>query len=156
MIRAVLVDDERPALRGLEHLLKNYSEVSIIGMYTNPLIAIEEIGFLKPQVVFMDINMPQLKGIDAASRILDLSPDTDIVFVTAFDQYAIEAFEIHALDYILKPISTERLGKTIERMMMKKFGARKMPGAVSGGLGKSGAYQVAYRKDKGDFCFFTS
>ncbi|KUO76915.1 MAG: hypothetical protein APF77_21795 [Clostridia bacterium BRH_c25] len=125
MIRAVLVDDERPALRGLEHLLKNYSEVSIIGMYTNPLIAIEEIGFLKPQVVFMDINMPQLKGIDAASRILDLSPDTDIVFVTAFDQYAIEAFEIHALDYILKPISTERLGKTIERMMMKKFGARK-------------------------------
>jgi len=86
MIKAVLVDDERPALRGLEHLLKSYPEISISGMYTNPLKAIDEIGQLKPEIVFLDINMPQLKGIDAASRILDSRPDTDIVFVTAFVQ----------------------------------------------------------------------
>ncbi|PKM49303.1 MAG: hypothetical protein CVV02_16810 [Firmicutes bacterium HGW-Firmicutes-7] len=120
MIKAVLVDDERPALRGLEFLLKKYPEILIIGMYTNPLKAIEEIGQLKPQVVFLDINMPQLRGIDAASSILDTSPDTDIVFVTAFDQYAIEAFELHALDYILKPITPHRLSKTVERVMQKK------------------------------------
>ena len=120
MIKAVLVDDERPALRGLEHLLKAYPEISIAGMYTNPLEAIEAIGRLKPQVVFLDINMPQLGGIDAASRILDLSLGTDIVFVTAFDQYAIEAFELHALDYLLKPINPERLQKTVERMINKK------------------------------------
>jgi chemotaxis response regulator CheB len=73
MIKAVLVDDERPALRGLEHLLKSYPEISISGMYTNPLKAIDEIGQLKPDIVFLDINMPQLKGIDAATRILDSS-----------------------------------------------------------------------------------
>ncbi len=88
-------------------------------MYTDPIEAIDEIGQLKPDVVFLDINMPQLRGIDAASRILDVSPDTDIVFVTAFDQYAIEAFELHALDYLLKPIAEERLEKTVERLRKK-------------------------------------
>ncbi len=120
MIKAVLVDDERPALLGLEHLLKGYPEISIAGTYTNPLEAINEISRLKPQIVFLDINMPQLKGIDTASKILESSPQTDIVFVTAFDQYAVEAFELHALDYILKPIDPERLKKTVERVMKKK------------------------------------
>lgn len=120
MINAIIVDDEKPALRGIEFLLKEYQGISIIEMFTNPLTAIDEIRKLKPQVVFLDINMPQLKGIDAASRILDQSPDTDIVFVTAFDQYAIEAFELHALDYILKPINPERLKKTVERLLKKK------------------------------------
>ncbi len=124
MIRAVLIDDERPALRGLEHLLKEYPEISIAGMYTNPLEAIDEVTSLKPHVVFLDINMPRLKGIDAASRILDLSPGTDIIFVTAYDQYAVEAFELHALDYILKPINPERLKKTLERIKQKKPTAR--------------------------------
>lgn len=119
MIKAVLVDDERPALRGLEFLLKDYPKIDLIGMYTNASKAIDEIGRLKPQVVFLDINMPQMTGIDTASKILDLSPDTDIVFVTAFDQYAVEAFELHALDYILKPINPERLRKTVERVMSK-------------------------------------
>ncbi len=125
MINVVLVDDERPALKGLEFLLKEYPQISITGMYTNPLTAIEEIGRLKPQVVFLDINMPQLRGIDAASRILDLSARTDIVFVTAFDQYAVEAFDLYALDYLLKPITPERFKKTIERVMHKNKAVRK-------------------------------
>lgn len=120
MIKAVLIDDERPALRELEFLLKDYPEISVTGMFTNPLEAIEEMEHLKPQVVFLDINMPCLRGIDAASRILDGNPDTDIIFVTAYDQYAIEAFELHALDYILKPISKARLEKTVERVIKKK------------------------------------
>ncbi|MBU7005988.1 response regulator [Phosphitispora fastidiosa] len=120
MVTAILVDDERPALRGLEFFLRPYPEISIVGMYTNPLIALDEIGRLRPEAVFLDINMPQLKGVDLASKILDVSPGTDIVFVTAFDQYAVEAFEIHALDYILKPINQERLRKTVERLVQKK------------------------------------
>ncbi len=119
MIKAVLIDDERPALRGLEHLLKNYDEIEISGMYTNPLEAIDKIPGINPGIVFLDINMPQLQGIDAASSILDLCPDIDIIFVTAYDQYAIEAFEIHALDYVLKPVSGERFEKTIHRVMKK-------------------------------------
>mgnify|MGYP001430219788 CR=1 FL=1 len=120
MIKAILVDDERPALRGLEHLLKAYPEITVIQMYTNPIKAIYEIRQLKPQVVFLDINMPQLKGIDVGSRILDSSPDTDIVFVTAYDQYAVEAFELHAMDYLLKPVTPDRLRKTIERVVKKQ------------------------------------
>lgn len=120
MIKAVLVDDERPALRELEFLLKKHPDISVIEMFTSPLAAIEKMEELKPQVVFLDINMPQLRGIDAASRILDLSPETDIVFVTAFDQYAVEAFELHALDYLLKPIDPGRLQKTVERVLKKQ------------------------------------
>jgi len=116
MITAVLIDDMRPALRELEFLLKQYPQISIIGMYTDPIAAIEKIGELKPQAVFLDINMPQLQGMDAASRILDVSPETDIVFVTAYDQYAVEAFEFHAIDYLLKPIAGERLQKTVSRL----------------------------------------
>jgi len=120
----MLVDDMRPALRELEFLLKKYPDISIAGMYIDPLTAIEKIGELKPEVVFLDINMPQLQGIDAASRILDASPATDIVFVTAFDQYAVEAFELHALDYLLKPIAQERLEKTINRLRKENTAVR--------------------------------
>jgi len=119
VITAILVDDMRPALRELEFLLTKYPDISVTGMYTNPLEAIEKICETKPQAVFLDINMPQLQGMDAASKILDLSPETDIVFVTAYDQYAIEAFELHAMDYLLKPISEERLEKTVERLRKK-------------------------------------
>ena len=125
MITAVLVDDMRPALRELEFLLGKYPEISIIGMYTDPLTAIEKIGEQKPQAVFLDINMPQLQGIDAASRILDVSPDTEIVFVTAYDEYAVEAFEVHAMDYLLKPVSPDRLEKTAERLIKRKSLVRK-------------------------------
>ena len=119
MKKVILIDDERPALIELDYLLKQYKDVSIAGMFTNPLEALEEMKFMKPDVVFLDIHMPQLKGIDAASAILDIDPSIDIVFVTAFDQYAVEAFEIHALDYLLKPISDERFAKTMDRVMKK-------------------------------------
>lgn len=125
MIKVVLIDDERPAIKELEYLLKDYESISISEKYTNPLKAIEEVDKVNPQVVFLDINMPQLKGLDAASMILDRCPSAEIVFVTAYDQYAIEAFEIHALDYILKPVSKTRLAKTIQRIINK--GSNGMP-----------------------------
>ena len=120
MIKAVLIDDERPALRGLEHILKGYPMIEIAGMFTNPLEALEKIDKIKPRAVFLDINMPQLQGIDAASEILDRCPDCDIIFITAYDQYAIEAFELHALDYVLKPVSAERFDKTVQRIIKKQ------------------------------------
>lgn len=119
MIKAVLIDDERPALKEIEYLLKDNTSIEISGMYTNPLKAVDEIDMLSPHVIFLDVNMPQMKGVDVASRILDRCPETNIVFVTAYDQYAIEAFELHALDYILKPVSKERFNKTIQRIVNK-------------------------------------
>jgi two-component SAPR family response regulator len=80
----------------------------------------EEMKHQKPMVVFLDINMPQIKGIDIASSILEDSPDTEIIFVTAYDEYALEAFELHAIDYLLKPVKEERLDKTINRLRKKQ------------------------------------
>lgn len=116
-ITTVLIDDEMPAIKMLDLLLSKYQEISVIGRFTNPLKGLDEIVVLKPQVIFLDINMPQLQGIDAASKILEVSPHTDIIFVTAYDEYAVNAFEVNALDYILKPINIERFEKTIQRIM---------------------------------------
>lgn len=125
--KAVLIDDERPALMELEFLLKQYGEVKVAGSFTNPIEAIAAIDTIKPDVVFLDINMPQLLGVDAASEILDLDPTVDIVFITAFDQYAVEAFELHALDYLLKPIGEQRFAKTMERILQKKERTAELP-----------------------------
>lgn len=119
LISAILIDDERPALRELEYLLRSAGNIDVAGMYTDPRKGIEAVAELKPQAVFLDISMPQLSGMDAASMILDQCPGTHIVFVTAYDQYAVEAFELYALDYILKPITMERLQKTLKRLPKK-------------------------------------
>ena len=119
MIRVILIDDEKPALRELEYLLKSMSGVLVVGMYTDPHEGINAAGQLKPDAVFLDIHMPQLMGIDAASVILDSYPEARVVFVTAYEQYAIEAFDLFALDYVLKPVSEARLRKTIGRLRQK-------------------------------------
>ena len=119
MIKAVLIDDERPALRAMEYLLKDNKLIEISAVFTDPIEAIIKIKEIMPQIVFLDINMPQLQGIDVASKILDICPRTDIVFVTAYSKYAVEAFELCALDYILKPIVKERLEKTLIRLNEK-------------------------------------
>ena len=119
MIKAVLIDDERPALRGLEFMLKKCSQVEVTGAFTDPIEGIEKMEDLKPDIVFLDINMPRLDGIDAVSCILEVSPDTEIVFVTAYDEYAIKAFELNALDYLLKPIEIARLEVTLDRLRKK-------------------------------------
>ncbi|MGE4485921.1 MAG: response regulator [Oscillospiraceae bacterium] len=119
MISIILIDDERPALRELEYLLRGTGDIEVAGMYVDPLKGIAAVGKTKPQAVFLDINMPQLSGLDAASMILDRCPGTNIVFVTAYDQYAVEAFELYALDYILKPVAKVRLEKTLKRLREK-------------------------------------
>lgn len=119
MITVILVDDERPALRELEYMLKEYPEIAIRGMYTDPFAALEEIPKIKPQVVFLDINMVRMKGIDLAARILEMLPKTKIIFITAHENYAVRAFEIEALDYLIKPITQERLNNTVQRITSK-------------------------------------
>ncbi len=119
MIRAIVIDDERPAIKELEFLLQAHAAIEVVGTYTNPQRALVEVQELNPQVVFLDINMPQLQGIDLASQLLDRCPLIQIVFVTAYDQYAVEAFELHALDYLLKPVGADRLAKTVQRITSK-------------------------------------
>lgn len=116
-MRIMLLDDERLALTGLEWLLRAYDELTVVGMYQNARQALEEIIEVKPDAVFLDIHMPEISGIDAAVQIKDRMPEVEIVFVTAFDEYAVQAFELNALDYLLKPLSRTRLDKTIKRLL---------------------------------------
>jgi two-component system, LytTR family, response regulator len=114
-IRALLVDDERLARRGLELRLAAAADFEVIGECENGRDALARLADLEPDVLFLDIQMPGMTGLDVAARIpLDQLPI--IVFVTAYDRYAMEAFEARALDYLLKPVDDERLARTLARV----------------------------------------
>ncbi|MED4583008.1 response regulator [Brevibacillus choshinensis] len=119
-MKVVLIDDERLALNYLEKMLQGNEELEIVKMYSDPIQAIEEIQQIKPEMVFLDVEMPVMTGIEAAEQILTLLPDVHIVFVTAYEGYAIKAFELNALDYVLKPARRERLQKTLMRIQKEK------------------------------------
>jgi two-component system LytT family response regulator len=114
-IRALIVDDEPLARRGLELRLANAPDIDCVSECENGRDALEKIAELEPDVVFLDIQMPGLNGFDVIARIpLDQMPI--IVFVTAYDRYALEAFDARALDYLLKPVDDSRLARTLERI----------------------------------------
>ena len=116
MYRAIVVDDEPAAVGKLSDLLRDSELIAVVDGYTNPLEALDRITTESYDVVFLDIDMPGMDGITLANRILDIAAHVRIVFVTAYNQYAIEAFELHALDYLLKPVTKDRLKKTLARV----------------------------------------
>ena len=114
-IRTILVDDERLARRGLELRLAGAPDVEIVAECENGRDAIEQVAALKPDLMFLDIQMPGLSGLDVLARLpQDALPV--IVFVTAFDRYAVDAFEANALDYLLKPVEDARLEHALARV----------------------------------------
>lgn len=117
MLNVIIIDDEKIALRELKYILTQYEEIRILGAFTDPLEALKEIPGLKPDVIFLDIEMPEVNGFAVAEQIMRFSREPDIVFVTAYDEYAIKAFEVNAVDYILKPISSKRIGQTIQKLI---------------------------------------
>lgn len=125
MIRAILVDDEENALDILEILLTKMGNVTVIGKHTNPLDALNDIESVRPDAVFIDIHMPGISGTEAAKAISASSPETHTVFTTAYSEYAVEAFAIGSLDYILKPITMERLQQSVERITRATEGVRR-------------------------------
>ncbi len=116
LTRAFLVDDEPLALLYLESVLKELMEVTIAGTFTSPVEAIQALSSCRPDVIFLDIDMPEMNGLQAAEKIHEICPDMEIIFVTAYNQYAVDAFELSALDYVLKPLQRRRLEKTVERL----------------------------------------
>ncbi|QBH98024.1 two-component system response regulator BtsR [Limnobaculum zhutongyuii] len=119
MLRAIIVDDEQPAREELVELLSEVDDLTVIGECSNALEAIQTIHRLQPDVVFLDIQMPKINGLEMAA-MLDPANMPHIVFVTAYDEYAIKAFEQHAFDYLLKPVDLQRLCKTISRLKTAK------------------------------------
>ncbi len=116
-IFALVVDDEAPARDELVFMLNNTGKVSVIAEASNGKEALKMIEEKKPDVVFLDIQMPYMSGLEVAEKLLKTDNLPQIVFVTAYNQYAIKAFDLNAVDYLLKPISEERLNISIERLV---------------------------------------
>jgi len=114
MIRVMLVDDEQAARERLRQLLGPIPNIEIVGEAADGEQAIERIVELRPDLVLLDIQMPGCTGLEVAACLP--APRPRIIFCTAFDQYAVEAFELHAVDYLLKPVNRVRLARSIERV----------------------------------------
>src|SRR6185312_9171994 len=114
-LRAVVVDDEQLARDELGYLLGQLGGVEVIGQAGNGIEALSTIDRLRPDVVFLDVQMPGLTGFEVARRLLDTRASSQIIFVTAYDQHAIEAFEVNAVDYLLKPVEQGRLEVAVDR-----------------------------------------
>lgn len=117
MIKTILIDDEKPALDELEYLLNSYPQLEIVATFSEPKKALEYIILNPVDAVFLDISMPELDGFTMAEAIIRLRKPPQIIFATAYDEYAIKAFEVNAIDYLLKPITGVRLDTTINRLV---------------------------------------
>jgi len=116
-ISALIVDDEQPARDELAYLLKNFPDVDIVGQGKNGLEAVSLVRDLNPNLVFLDVQMPGLDGFGVIKKLLDRrAPLPHFIFVTAYDHYAVRAFEVNAVDYLLKPIDRNRLEKALQRV----------------------------------------
>ena len=120
-MRAVIIDDERIARQELRRLLAAHPSIEIAAEAQNGREALDLIPKLAPDVIFLDIQMPEMTGFEMLSRLDDVP---QIVFTTAYDEYAIRAFEVSALDYLLKPIAPERLAAAVAKLRPRKIPPR--------------------------------
>lgn len=119
MIRAILVDDEPIVLEELKLMLVDNKNIVVKGSYTDPFAALQELSETKPDCAFLDIEMAGMTGIELAEKLGQINPDIEVMFVTAYNHYAAQAFDVNAIDYVLKPIRPERINKAVEKLIMK-------------------------------------
>ncbi|MES2705852.1 MAG: LytTR family DNA-binding domain-containing protein [Verrucomicrobiota bacterium] len=138
MIRVFIVDDENPARREMKRLLAAHADVEIAGEYASAIHALDDAAERKPDVIFLDIQMPDRSGLDAAAQLTGCG--AAIVFVTAYDEHALQAFDLAALDYLLKPVEPDRLAKTLDRL---RNGQAPPDSPVTGGSGSGSSVPAA-------------
>ena len=116
--RAIIVDDEAPARTELQYLLEKYRDITVVHLSPNGIDASEYLQQNPVDIVFLDIQMPKVTGLELATEIISGKKENVpyIIFVTAYDEYAVKAFELNAVDYLLKPVEPERLDSTVERI----------------------------------------
>ena len=114
-LRILVVDDEKLAREEICFLLDQIGGCELVGEAADGVSALRAAGELKPDLMFLDIQMPGLTGFEVARRMIEADLRSQLVFVTAFDQYAVEAFSVNAVDYLLKPVDGDRLEQTLER-----------------------------------------
>ena len=115
-LRAVVVDDEQLAREELCFLLSRNGGVEVVGEAANGVDGLRLVGEQRPDLLLLDVQMPGLNGFEVAHRLLDASLLPNLVFVTAYDRYALDAFKVHAVDYLLKPVDADRLDETLQRV----------------------------------------
>lgn len=123
-MRAFLVDDEPLALKRLSRMLTATGKVEITGTSSDPVEAVEAIQRIRPEVIFLDIQMPEMSGFDVLAR---LEPQPLVVFTTAHDQFALRAFEVNSIDYLLKPIEAPRLEQALRKLERIQAGSLERP-----------------------------
>ncbi len=117
-IRTLLVDDEDLAIRGLRHRLEAFADIEVVGVARNGREAIKAIRTEKPDLVFLDIQMPAFDGFSVLSGLADIALPF-VIFVTAYSDHAIRAFEAEAVDYLMKPVETDRLAQSLDRVRQR-------------------------------------
>jgi len=122
VIRILIVDDEVPTRIRLRQMLAAHSDVEVVGEAGSGTQAMEMAAALRPDVILLDIQMPGSSGLDVAACLP--KPRPHVVFCTAYDQYAVEAFDLHAVDYLLKPVARARLAQTVDRLRGMAAGAQ--------------------------------
>ena len=128
-MRVMIVDDEKPARDRLHQLVSDFGEYEVVGEAGNGEEALETVGRCKPDIVLLDIRMPGLDGIETALHLNAMERPPAVVFTTAYDEYAIDAFDAQAVGYVLKPVRRERLGRALEN-------AKRISGAILNTLAK--------------------
>ena len=153
-MRAIIIDDERLARKELNNLLENYPEIEIVDQAVNADEALEKIIQLDPELIFLDIQMPGKTGFELLE---ELEKVPKVIFTTAYDEFAIKAFDVNALDYLLKPIQEERLKDTITKVLAVQAStlADRAQGGVSEIKQQLGMNDQVFVKD-GDRCWFIS
>ncbi|WP_268122472.1 LytR/AlgR family response regulator transcription factor [Roseivirga pacifica] len=145
-MKALIIDDSNLARQELKHLLKNFNQVQIIGEAENAQSALELIEEKKPELLFLDIQMPDKDGFELLEELIDVP---EVIFTTAFNQYAMKAFDHNALDYLQKPIKEERLSLALERAEEKiRLREQQAEGSKTLGIDKQ-----VFVKD-GEQCWF--
>jgi two-component system LytT family response regulator/two-component system response regulator LytT len=150
-LTALIIDDESLARQELQYLLDAAGDVSVLAQGTNGIEAVELIRTHKPDVIFLDVRMPGLDGFAVLKKVLALDKKMklpQVVFATAFDQYAVKAFEVNAVDYLLKPFDSKRVQRTLEKVRERVASAAEMvaenPGSLNGNAA-AGEGRVASR-----------
>lgn len=127
MLRAIIVDDEQLSVNRLKRILSESGEIEICHTFLNPMEAYEYVKANPIQLAFLDISMPEIDGMRLSTLLLDLDTSIDVVFVTAYDDYAVQAFDMSALDYLMKPVTAQRMSKTLDKIIRRHRGVATQP-----------------------------
>lgn len=119
-MRAIAVDDEELGLSRIMRLLKKIEYLSYINGYTNPKEAIENACIDNADIAFLDIEMPEINGLLLAEMLMEKNPKIEVIFITAYDKYALQAFEVNAIGYLLKPVELDSIKQKLERVLLRK------------------------------------